>query len=482
MSKSVLPDKSTHFADWYQQVIYKADLIDHSPSRGSMVIKPYGFALWERIVAYLDEQIKRELKTPNCYFPLLIPEEFITREKKHVEGFSPELAVVTHAGGKELEERLVIRPTSETIVYHMFSKWIKSWRDLPYKINQWANVVRWEMRSRPFLRTTEFLWQEGHTAHSSKEEALEMVKAALGVYISCLESVAAVPVFSGQKPDSEKFAGAESTSTVEGIMPDGKALQMCTSHLLSPSFPASFDVSYQDEDGKQKTPWCTSWGMTTRVIGAIVMTHGDNRGLVIPPRLAPIQVVILPIIKSSDNKDEIIRISTGILDVLLHAGIRAQLDERDALTPGEKFFEWETKGVPLRIELGAREIEKQEVVLVMRHIQDRFEAKSSVPLAGIESQVKQSLLKIHTDMHAKASKVKESKTHDVSTFENIASLMQADKGMIRTGWCGQVSCEKQLSDISVTIRCCLTSKSQELSSCFYCKGVSAGDIYVAQAY
>ncbi|MBM3887285.1 proline--tRNA ligase, partial [Candidatus Dependentiae bacterium] len=331
-----LSNIKTSFPEWYQEVITQAGLVDSSPTRGCSIIKPYGFAIWERIQQNLDARIKQE-GVENAYFPLLIPEEFLRREEKHIEGFSPEVAVVTHAGGKKLEEPYVIRPTSETVIYEAFSRWIKSWRDLPLKINQWANVVRWEMRTRPFLRTTEFLWQEGHTAHATYEEARTMALTMLEHYRQLAEDFLAIPVVIGEKTPYERFPGADSTFTFEGLMQDGKALQMGTSHILSQSFPAAFGVKFQAQDGTLQNPFCTSWGATTRLIGAMVMTHGDQRGLVVPPRVAPIQIVIIPIFKSDEEKTSVINAAQSIAQNLQSAGIRIHIDTDESKTPGAKF-------------------------------------------------------------------------------------------------------------------------------------------------
>ena len=327
----------------------------------------------------------KQTGTQNAYFPLLIPESFIKREAKHVEGFSPELAVVTYAGGEKLEEPLVVRPTSETIIYSMFSRWIKSWRDLPLKINQWANVVRWEMRTRPFIRSTEFLWQEGHTAHYSHEEAEQMAAQALDAYQDIYENYLAIPVLRGQKSDSEKFAGGEKTYTLEGMMQDGKALQLCTSHILAQSFPEAFGVKFQDKDGTIKTPYCTSWGFTTRSIGAMIMVHGDQNGLIIPPRIAPVQCVIIPIYKTDAEKDAVLQKAEQIKSTLEKSeleksslganGFRVVLDNDENKTPGSKFYEWELKGVPVRIEIGPKDLEKNQAVFVNRVEQDRVQEK-----------------------------------------------------------------------------------------------------------
>ena len=367
-----LPDINKDFSEWYNEVVFKAELVDHGPVRGTMVIRPYGYEIWENIQKILDHRIK-ECGTKNASFPLLIPESFLKKEASHVEGFSPELAVVTHAGGKKLDEPLVVRPTSETIMHHMFAKWIKSWRDLPLKINQWASVVRWEMRSRPFLRTTEFLWQEGHTAHATKEDAVAEAEMMMNEFVNFAQQYLAIPVTVGNKSESERFAGADRTITFEAIMPDGKALQMGTSHLLSQNFAVAFDIKFQNKNGKEEYVHLTSWcGATTRLIGATVMMHGDQNGLILPPMIAPIQVVIVPILKA-DSKEAVLNAAHKIKDSLTKDGIRVYIDDREEKSPGNKFFEWELKGVPLRIELGPKDLEKNMAILVNRldgHKQD----------------------------------------------------------------------------------------------------------------
>ena len=333
-----LPDIKTKFPEWYQSVVYEAELADQAPVRGCIVIRPYGNAIWELIKSVIDKRIK-ETGHENVIFPLLIPQSFIEKEADHIEGFAPELAVVTHAGGKKLEEPLVIRPTSETMVHFMFAKWIKSWRNLPLKINQWANVVRWEMRPRAFLRTSEFFWQEGHTAHATREEAAQEVSTMLQEYVNLAQDYLAIPVFVGKKSKSEQFGGAEYTCTFEAFMQDGKAVQMGTSHLLSQNFAKSFDMKYQDKEGKLAFPYLTSWGITTRLIGAVVGSHGDDRGLIIPPKIAPIQAVIIPILKS-DNKEKVLDHAYQMKADLEAVGVRVKVDDDDQKKPGAKFFAW----------------------------------------------------------------------------------------------------------------------------------------------
>ena len=360
-----LPNRDTHFADWYQELIYQAELVDQAPVRGCFVIRPYGYALWEMIQKELDRRIKMT-GHENASFPLLIPESFFKKEAEHVQGFAPELAVVTHAGGKKLEEPLVVRPTSETIIHYMFARWIKSWRDLPMRINQWANVVRWEMRPRAFLRTTEFFWQEGHTAHETLEEAQAEALLMLEQYRQVATDFLAIPVIAGQKSEGEKFPGADKTYTIEAFMPDGRAVQSATSHLISRDFARAFDMKFQNREGTIDYPYLTSWGATTRLIGALVMTHGDNKGLILPPAVAPIQVVIIPIVKEGADNESVITQARMLSQDLAASGIRVLLDEDLSKTPGNKFYHWELKGVPLRIEIGPRDVAQGKIIIVDR--------------------------------------------------------------------------------------------------------------------
>ncbi len=477
--KHKLPDIKQDFSGWYNALIAQAGMVDESPTRGCTVIMPYAYALWEHMVKVLDGKIKK-LGVQNMYFPLLIPESFLKKEAKHVEGFAPEVAVVTHAGGKALEEPYVIRPTSETIVYSSFARWIKSWRNLPVKINQWANVVRWEMRTRPFLRTTEFLWQEGHTAHATKEEAQEMAEAALAMYKSFAYDYLAIPVTTGEKPESERFAGADATYTFEGLMQDGKALQMGTSHMLAQSFSSSFDISFQDKDGCVKSPFCTSWGSTTRLIGALIMTHGDQAGLVMPPRIAPIQVIIIPIFKSDTERLVVLEKANFYVQSLQHAGIRAELDANDAETPGAKFFHWELRGVPIRLEIGPKDVEKGSVVLVIRSERDASKKKMFVQQDCVVDTITKLLDTIHVAMLASAEQYQKSLYHHADKLEDFCSKMAERNGMYQVGWCQDTACEQPLKQYQGTIRCLLKEKQHK--SCFACNKPSVCDIVVAKAY
>jgi prolyl-tRNA synthetase len=470
-----LPDIKHNFADWYQEVIYQAELADQSPVRGTIIIRPYGYAIWENIRDVLDKRIK-ETGHQNAAFPLFIPESFIKREAKHVEGFAPEMAVVTHAGGKQLEEPLVVRPTSETIIHYMFARWIKSWRDLPLKINQWANVVRWELRPRAFLRTTEFFWQEGHTAHETYDEALEEVHMMLNEYVKLAENYLAIPVVAGQKTESERFPGAEQTYTFEGLMQDGRALQMGTSHLLSQKFAESFDMYFQDRDGNRAMPYLTSWGATTRLIGAVVMVHGDEKGLVLPPKIAPIQVVIIPIFKSGQDKQPILDAVNKVRTNLEKQNIRVHVDSDDQATPGAKFYKWELKGVPVRVEIGPRDLANNQAML-----SDRLGlGKQAVSLDTLSNEIGKLLDRVQQEMFDRAKKRRQDMWHKAAQLAEFGPKMEADGGFYQTGWCGRAECEQMLKNYKAFTRCLLGQKT--FPTCFNCDQASKGDVLVAKSY
>jgi prolyl-tRNA synthetase len=470
-----LPDITTHFAEWYQEVVALAELADHSPTRGSIVIRPYGYAIWENIRDYLDQRIKAT-GHQNAAFPLLIPESFLKKEAQHVEGFAPEVAVVTHAGGKQLEEPLIVRPTSETIIHAMFARWIRSWRDLPLKINQWANVVRWEMRPRPFIRTTEFFWQEGHTAHATYQEAHEEVLMMLKEYVDLAQNMLAIPVIAGRKPEMEKFPGAEKTYTFEGMMQDGKAVQMGTSHLLSQSFAHSFDMMYQDEKGERRYPYLTSWGATTRLVGTVIMVHGDQKGLILPPKIAPIQTVIVPITKSNADNELIIRTAFELQQRLALVGIRAHVDSDLHKSPGAKFYHWELKGVPLRIELGPRDIAAGSAVLT-----DRLSmAKDTVLLSNLEDTVIARLDTLQKELFNRALKYRQERLYHVEKLLTFGPQLAEKAGFYQTGWCGDTACEQKLREYQGTIRCVLDEITA--THCFVCDKKSQGDVIIAKAY
>ncbi|MEX0672436.1 MAG: proline--tRNA ligase [Candidatus Babeliales bacterium] len=472
MSSQKLPDIKTHFSDWYNEVIYQSELADHSPVRGTIIIRPYGTALWERIKGILDKKIKNT-GHENAIFPLFIPESFLKKEAQHVEGFAPELAVVTIAGGKKLEEPLVVRPTSETIIHYMFARWIKSWRDLPLKINQWANVVRWELRPRPFLRTTEFFWQEGHTAHATAEEADAEALLMLGEYVDLAQNYLAIPVIVGEKTESERFAGALKTYTFEGIMQDGKALQMGTSHRISQTFAHAFDMKFQDKDGAMAYPHLTSWGATTRLVGALVMAHGDEKGLVLPPRVAPIQVVIVPILKKGADNSAIITAVKKIAEEL--DAIRVHIDLDETKSPGAKFYHWELRGVPVRIEVGPRDLENQQVMLVTR-----LGKKMAVPLNALDEVVGDLLDDIQQELFDKAKARMQSYWHKAAKLADFGPALEQDGGIYQTGFCGSAACEQELKRYKAFTRCLIKEKS--FKECFNCDAASEQDVIVAKAY
>lgn len=471
---SNLPDINQDFAAWYQDVVYKAELADHSPVRGCIVIRPYGTAIWEMIKARLDERIKAT-GHHNALFPLLIPQSFLTKEAEHVEGFSPELAVVTHAGGKELEEPLVIRPTSETMIHFMFAQWIRSWRDLPMKINQWANVMRWEMRTRPFLRTSEFYWQEGHTAHETQEEAETEARMMLAEYVDLAENYLAIPVIPGVKSEQEKFPGADKTYTFEGLMPDGKALQMGTSHLISQNFAKAFDMHYQNREGGRSYPYLTSWGVTTRLVGALVMAHGDQKGLILPPRIAPIQIVIIPIFKKG-TENSLLLDAVHMLAASLRSLYRVEIDDRDYETPGAKFYAWELKGIPVRIEIGPRDLEKQSAVLVER----LHGTKQVVPFENIKAALTIMLDALQQQLFIRAQEKQKTLWHHKNSLSEFSAHLKNQGELYQVGWCRSKECENSLKEFGASIRCLLESRGA--SQCFKCGIASEGDIIIAKAY
>ena len=439
---------SEDFNQWYTDIIQEAELADYSPVKGTMVIRPYGYAIWENIQEYLDNRFK-ETGHKNAYFPLFIPKSFIEKEAEHVEGFSPELATVTHAGGKELEEPLIVRPTSETIINHMFSKWISSHRDLPLLINQWANVVRWEMRTRLFLRTSEFLWQEGHTAHATKEEANEEAIQMLNIYEEFVQNIAAVSVTKGLKSELEKFAGAEKTYSIEAMMLDKKALQAGTSHELGQNFSKAFEIEYSDENNKLQNPFQTSWGVSTRLIGMIIMAHGDDKGLKLPPNLAPIQVVIVPIIPSKDDKNKVMENVENIKTML--SNYRLSIDDREEVTPGYKFNEWELKGVPIRIEIGPRDIENNKVILSRRDIDN---LKEEVSIDKLKSKIDQLLIDIQKNMFDISKNHMEENTMHVDSKEDLIEALNNKEGFVTCYWSENKDDELEIKELtSATIRC-----------------------------
>lgn len=471
-----LTAQADDFSAWYNEVIAKAELADNAPTRGCMVIRPYGFALWENMVAELDRMFK-DTGHENAYFPLLIPDSFFQKEAEHVEGFSPECAVVTHGGGKKLEENLMVRPTSETIIADMYARWIQSYRDLPLLINQWANVFRWELRPRAFLRTTEFLWQEGHTAHATAEEAGEETLRILDIYRSFAEDYMAIPVLFGPKTDAEKFPGALQTYAIEGMMKDGKALQMGTSHNLGQNFSRAFNIDFQTRDGSREYVYQTSWGMSTRTVGAIIMAHGDDRGLVLPPRLAPHQVVVIPIAKS-DEEQAVVR---EAVDRLLESleGVRVKVDDREQFGLGWKFTEWETKGVPLRVELGPRDIASNQAVVVRRDTGE----KEFIPLESLAARVGDLLETVQRDMFERALAFRESRSEEIRERASFVTAANGDGGFIHAHWCGDPACEAAIkNETRNTIRCVPMHWDAVTGACAYCGGASERMVVYAQAY
>lgn len=458
MVKKLTP-MSEDFNQWYTDIIQEAQLADYAPVKGTMVIRPYGYALWEHIQAYLDKRFK-ETGHQNAYFPLFIPKSFIQKEAEHVEGFSPELATVTHAGGKELEEPLIVRPTSETIINHMFSKWIKSHRDLPMLINQWANVVRWEMRTRLFLRTSEFLWQEGHTAHQTKEEATQEALQMLDIYEEFTQQVAAVKVIKGTKSEIEKFAGAKVTYSIEAMMLDKKALQAGTSHELGQNFSKAFEIQYSDEQNQLAHPYQTSWGVSTRLIGMIIMAHGDDKGLKLPPAIAPIQVVIIPIIPKNTDPDEILRAADKIKNSL--PDIRVKIDDREEVSPGFKFNEWELKGVPLRIEIGPKDIEQKSVIVARRDIVD---SKTKISIETLPSEIIKTLDLIQNDMFKVTEDFLSANTSHANDMDELLSQLKDNDGFVSCYWFEDKEDELKVKELTkATIRCYPLENTEEKPS------------------
>ncbi len=463
------------FSQWYIDTILKTELADYTTVRGCIVFRPYGYALWENMQSLLDKRFK-ETGHKNAYFPLFIPESLLNKEVEHVEGFAPEVAWVTHGGDEELAERLAVRPTSETIICSMYSKWVKSWRDLPILINQWANVVRWEKSTRPFLRTSEFLWQEGHTAHSTEKEAEQETLRMLDVYRDFVESELALPVIAGRKTENEKFAGALRTYCIEALMKDGKALQAGTSHNLGQHFAEVFDIQYLDKDGQLKYVWQTSWGVSTRLIGAVIMTHGDNKGLKLPPRVAPIQAVIIPI---PGKESAVVYDRAKKLKETLKGAYRVELDMNDEKTPGWKFSEYEMKGVPLRIEIGPRDVKKNQVVLVRR---DNGE-KTSVSQDELYETVGKLLEDIQKNMYNQAKSFTEENTHTVHNFDEFKDVLEDKKGFVKANWCGSTECELAIKEKTMaTIRCIPFEDSEPDGNCICCGKKATKKVVFARAY
>ena len=469
--------RSEDFSRWYTDVIRRAELADYSPVKGSMVIRPYGYAIWELMQSSLDARLKATGHV-NAYFPLFIPESLLRKESDHVEGFAPQVAWVTRGGDEDLEERLIVRPTSEAIIGTMYAKWIKSWRDLPLLINQWANVVRWEKVTRLFLRTTEFLWQEGHTAHETEEEAEAEALRMLGVYKEFAETELAMPVLDGRKSESEKFAGAQHTYSIEALMGDGRALQAGTSHMLGQNFSKVFDIKFQARDKSLQYAWQTSWGMTTRLIGAVIMTHGDDSGLILPPRVAPHQVVIVPIPRGN-WQETVLPKAQEISNALTAAGIRVLLDDRDVYTPGWKYAEWEMRGVPLRLEIGPKDIEKSQVMLVLRDTREKL----PTPMEGLAPRVGALLSTIQSRLLERARAFRDDHTLRTSSREEFDTLLQGRPGFVIAPWCGRSECEAAIKTATqATIRNIALDPPPPSGSCIECGRPGQTDVYFAKSY
>ncbi|MBI4541053.1 MAG: proline--tRNA ligase [Gemmatimonadetes bacterium] len=484
-AEKALTPRAQDFSAWYNEVVLRAELADYSPVRGSMVIRPWGYAIWEHMQQALDRMFK-DTGHQNAYFPLFIPMSFIEREKEHIEGFAPELAVVTHAGGKKLEEPLVVRPTSETVIYAMFARWVQSYRDLPLLINQWANVVRWELRTRLFLRTAEFLWQEGHTAHATEEEAQEETRRMLGVYRRFMEEWLAIPPLTGLKTESERFAGAVRTYACEALVQDNRALQAGTSHNLGQNFSRQFDLKFQSQEGREEYAWNTSWGVSTRLVGAMVMAHGDDAGIVVPPLLAPVQVVIVPIWRDEGQKAAVLD-KTHEVARALRRKARVKVDDREHLSPGAKFYEWEAKGVPLRVEIGPKDLAKQQVVLVPRVTMGGAPRKESLKEVVAVQQIPDRLAALQRALLAAALRRREENSHrGVRDLARFHEIVDGPGGFVYTGWCGSTECElKAKEETKATIRVIpdIEFRSKDApQACVVCGEPAATEVVWAKAY
>ena len=477
MAEKVTP-RSEDFSRWYTDIVLRAELADYAPVKGCMIIRPYGYTLWENIQSALDRRFKATGHV-NAYFPLLIPESYLHKEAEHVEGFSPELAVVTHGGGKKLEEPLVVRPTSETIINAMYAKWVRSYRDLPLLINQWANVVRWEMRTRLFLRTAEFLWQEGHTVHASAEEAQEETLRMLNVYKDFAETEMAMPVITGQKSMAEKFAGALESYSIEAMMGDRRALQAGTSHYFGQQFSKAFGIQFLNKENELEYAYQTSWGVSTRLVGALIMVHGDDQGLIMPPRLAPTQVVIVPIWRNEDQMGAVLEAADNVRRQL-DEQFRIKVDDREEYSPGWKFNEWEMKGVPLRIEIGPKDVEKSQVVLVRRDISGK-DRKAFVPMAGLAARVSDLLDGIQSAMFERALQFRDENSYHPTTYEELTEAVT--KGFAYARWCGSAECEAKVKDdTKATTRCIPFDQPDGVGPCIVCGSESPKEIIFARAY
>lgn len=490
MSKGIT-SRETDYSQWYNELVVKADLAEHSAVRGCMVIKPYGYAIWEKMQAALDKMFK-DTGHSNAYFPLFIPKSFFSKEASHVEGFATECAVVTHYRLKndgsgqivvdetaKLEEELIVRPTSETIIWNTYKGWIESYRDLPILVNQWANVVRWEMRTRLFLRTAEFLWQEGHTAHATEEEAIAEANKMLEVYADFAENWMALPVVRGRKSENERFAGALDTLCIEALMQDGKALQAGTSHFLGQNFAKAFDVKFTSKEGKLDYVWATSWGVSTRLLGALIMAHSDDKGLVLPPQLAPIQVVIVPIYKQEEERQAIGELADTLIGELKAKGISVKYDDRDTQRPGFKFAEWELKGVPVRLAIGTRDMQNGTVELARRDTQ----AKETVSQSGLADRIEQVLADIQRDIYAKALAFRESHTVEADTYDEFKAVLDGEGGFVSAHWDGTAETEQLIKEeTKATIRCIPLNNKAETGVCIRTGKPSVQRVLFAKAY
>jgi prolyl-tRNA synthetase len=469
--------KNDNFSEWYTQVIIKAELADYAPVKGLIVLRPDGYSIWESIKESLDSKLK-ETGHRNGFLPVLIPESLLAKEKEHFEGLNPEVFWVTHSGNSELGDRLALRPTSETLAYSLFSKWIRSWRDLPLKINFWNTALRAEIKgTKPFLRTSEFLWQEGHTVHTTKDEAEKEVADILELYKKTIEEELAVPVITGKKSENDKFVGAVYTDTLESLMPDGKALQMGTSHFLGQNFSKPFDVKYLDETNTETFAWQTSWGVSWRLIGGMIMTHGDDKGLILPPKIAPIQVVIIPIYYTNDDKDSVIQKAHQIKDDLSKIDLRVHLDDREQLTPGFKFNDWEMKGIPIRIEIGPKDIAKKQVVLVKRHNR----TKTSLNMDSLTEEISSELKNIQKEMFDAAKKILDERIVRVSEYQQFKKQLENGK-MIDCSWCGNQTCEDKIKEETGADIRVIPSDNTKAETCIYCKNSGITNVLFARGY
>jgi len=469
--------KNEDFSEWYTQIIIKAELADYAPVKGLIVLRPDGYSIWESIKESLDKKLK-ETGHRNGFLPVLIPESLLAKEKKHFEGFNPEVFWVTHSGESEMGDRLALRPTSETLAYSLYSKWIKSWRDLPLKINFWNTALRAEIKgTKPFLRTSEFLWQEGHTVHATKDEAEKEVADILEMYKKTIEEELAIPVVTGKKSEKDKFVGAVYTTTLESLMPDGKALQMGTSHFLGQNFSKPFDVKYLNENNVETFAWQTSWGISWRLIGGMIMTHGDDRGLVLPPKVAPIQVVIIPIYYSKEDREKIVQEAKKIQNILNDVKIRTQLDDRDQVTPGFKFHDWELKGIPIRIEIGPKDVAKNQVVMARRYNQ----TKDSINMDKLSGTVVAELKNIQHQMFDAAKKILVERVVRVSEYQQFKDELDNGK-MIDCSWCGNQTCEDKIKEETGADLRVIPSDNAKAETCIYCKNSGTTNALFAKGY